>query len=263
MGPARVHLLGIALRGFCLVFAALSGWVTPARAVAPCDVDYVFDNGSVRSTLESPVCFAKLHRELRRLKRPRADFLVAALVVADDRLAATAWKDGRPLEARRYWKQSATDSVAVDTNPPLSGIADFTAGRYAQSFRWFACYYRSADACPYSVGMDAALASWGVYDYVMRGLDFAARGRYPAAVKELREAAHRPIPSSVGGNPESFLLLGMVEVSCGERAAGIGHLIDASKRTGGSSPESPPSTFLASQAVDVLLHITEPGATGA
>jgi hypothetical protein len=50
----------------------------------------------------------------------------------------------------------------------------------------------------------------------------------------------------------------MVEVRAGHRTRGIEHLIEASKRVGDSSPESPPSTEWADEAVLLLRGLARP-----
>lgn len=223
----------------------------PAAAGTACDALHVFDNGRVSSIVDDPACLAKLRADLPRTADPfQKSALSSAVIIGDNRLASAAWRAGDRAAARRLWTQSVVDGRIEVMTAELRGLSHFLDKRYARAFRWFLC---SADGpCSSPKAIDESLAEYGVDGYLVAGVKAAARGDYASAEAQLTRAAHQPVPRAISGNPQSFVMLGMVELSAGERGRGIDHLIEASLRTGTGAPEIAPDAFWAGVSADIL-----------
>jgi hypothetical protein len=231
----------------------------PAVAALPCDRWYAgFDEPS---PMDDPACVEKLRRDLRSAASPAADFLAAEVVIGADRLAARAWHARRYDLAERYWRESAADAALHDglhDDPETNGIARFLAGNDRAAFRSLSCLFDSATCKNGGAALDEALTSYHIDEVVRSGLQRAIVGDYARAEVQFRHAAQLPCGPGMCAEPETYVLLGMAEVCAGHRARGIEHLIEASKRVGGSAPESPPSTEWADDAVLLLRGLARP-----
>ena len=239
---------------FCsaLVFCGVQSRV--GAAATPCDAFHAFDTGSVSAIADDPACLRKLRADLRNAREPfPKSALTSALVIGDNRMASEAWRRGAFAEARRYWTQSVTDGRIKLMTADEPGLKYLLDKQYGRAFHWLLC--RSDAECRYPRAFDESLEGYGVNPYLVDGVRSAARGDYSAAEATLSRAAHEPVPLPISGNPQSFFILGIVELCEGKRFRAIDHLIEASKRTGKGAPEIAPDAFWAGVAAQILLGL--------